>query len=217
MLLLKIGALVITIGIAAGGGYFYFFEYEKPEPVPFDQSNAPGAQFLPPRLPTSEPSQLHKMDPDDCTVDHMAEIPTEDNFLVVERIIDGDTISGVEMNKNVSLWGIDAPELDQPGGTEAMALLSTMIPPGSLVKTQEAGYDQDGRILAIVGENEKKRAVNFRMVSEGYAFHMQVTNIKDNLCLKLAQRIAKQQEKGLWGRYPYGGTRPWDWKAGRRN
>ena len=214
MILLKVGAIVIAFGLAATGGFFLFIEDHTPEPRVHDESNFPGGQYLPVRPDREPATRVPVPDLDDCGVDEMANVPTDDGFVVVKRVIDGDTISGEQMTENIRLWGIDAPELDQPGGLEAMAYLSTLLFPGTIVKTQETGVDQYGRVLAILG-NKKERSINFKMVWEGWAFPYTGPNNK-NPCLEVAARHARLDENGLWGKFPNGGERPWQWRNKNR-
>ena len=60
------------------------------------------------------------------------------------QVIDGDTLRG---EPNIRIWGIDAPEKGEPGGTEATAYLSKLLTDESLT-CEEKGTDRFGRIVA---------------------------------------------------------------------
>ncbi|MCL2746421.1 MAG: thermonuclease family protein [Coriobacteriia bacterium] len=64
------------------------------------------------------------------------EVTTNRERLIVERIIDGDTIVARDESGNsfrIRLIGIDAPEANESGGTSATNYLAGMIPSGSEV------------------------------------------------------------------------------------
>lgn len=45
----------------------------------------------------------------------------------VSRIVDGDTFKLVGLTPSIRIWGLDAPETDQDGGTEATRALRILI------------------------------------------------------------------------------------------
>ncbi len=170
----------------------------------------PGSSFLP---STQRPpaTRVPVPDLDDCNVDELAHEPTEDNFIVVSRVVDGDTVEAEGMTDRVGLWGIDAPEPDQPGGRQATEYLASILPAGALMKTQVVGRDRSGRLMAVVGTKDEW-AVNFKMVWAGWAFAYKGASDSHNPCLHVAQRHARIERNGVWGMFPYGGTRPWEWR-----
>ena len=172
--------------------------------------NSPGAAFLPPKQPKS-PTRIPMPDFDDCDVDRLANMPTEDGFIVVSKVLDGDTIQVDQSGTLVGLWGVDAPEAAQPGGQQATEYLASLLPAGTLVKTQEVGYDHTGRLLAVMG-TEDDWSVNFKMVFGGWAFEYKASNEPFNPCIHYGERYARDYKEGMWRRYDNGGERPWRWR-----
>lgn len=73
----------------------------------------------------------------------------------VDRVVDGDTlIVTTESDQlRVRIRGIDAPEKDQPYGTEARKALNAMVI-GRSVMLMTDGKDKYGRVLASVATGE---------------------------------------------------------------
>ena len=101
----------------------------------------------------------------------------------VQRIIDGDTILGhtsEQPDRRLRLWGIDAPESDQPHGAQATARLQALVPTGKMVKARNMGTDKYNRILIVIGE-DNELPVNWTMVLTGNAHHYDFgDSAKDN-------------------------------------
>lgn len=131
--------------------------------------------------------------------------------LVVDRVIDGDTIdlSSDGTVVTVRLIGIDTPETVSPGdpvecgGPQATRSLKQVAKPGDVVKavadpTQD---DQDffGRLLRYVEE----RGVDYgeRQIKAGWATPYVFESAFQRLGLyKAAKRKAKRGERGVWRR-----------------
>lgn len=64
----------------------------------------------------------------------------------VTKVVDGDTfwISSAEVR--IRVWGLDAPETDQPGGSAATAALSRLIS-GQTLSCRQRDIDRYGRIV----------------------------------------------------------------------
>ena len=129
----------------------------------------------------------------------------------VTRVIDGDTfkinIDGIEMA--VRLWGIDAPEMDQPGGPEARSYLGNLVPPDSKVEIHPLNMDRYGRIVGSV-DNGGKWAVNVLMTAYGWAYEYKKYSAGGNGCLEEAERAARGSRMGMWSNRMNGETRPWE-------
>ena len=136
-------------------------------------------------------------------------------LIAVERVVDGDTIRASNLEQSVRLWGIDAPETDQPGGQQATEMLESLLKPGELLLAQDAGTDRYGRTLAVITANNGAN-VNFRMVEAGWAFPYYGPGDEPNVCLETAQHYAQTTYQGLWATGRNGGIRPWDWRRGAR-
>ena len=134
----------------------------------------------------------------------------EPDFYKVTEINDGDTITVAFKSKGIfplqiekiRLIGIDAPELGQkPWGQKAKKHLKKLI--------EESGYyvkiefdiqqrDKYGRLLAYLWDT-KGRMINYMMVKDGYAFVYTIPpNVKYADKLLEAQKIARQEQKGIW-------------------
>lgn len=103
-------------------------------------------------------------------------------------VIDGDTL--FHDGKRIRILGIDAPELDQKGGTDAKNHLIRLVGSGML-RVEPQGTDKYGRILAriMAGQIDLGRA----MVAAGYA-------LAQDRAYKGAERGARWGKKGLWSR-----------------
>lgn len=124
----------------------------------------------------------------------------------VKRVVDGDTFV-VEDGTRVRLLGINAPESVDPRrtvqkfGKEASAFAKRLLE-GKTVLLQPGRNPTDkyGRLLAWVWLTDG-RFVNGELVRLGYA---QVSTYSDNPdhadYLVLAQREAREANRGLWGK-----------------
>ena len=125
---------------------------------------------------------------------------------VVTDVIDGDSViisnrtsSGISMElpNPVDLDGIDAPELDQPGGEKAKLLLT------ELLKGKKV------RIIELVDSGKPRGAwlflddkcINLMMIKNGYAWlgKLNVYN-QQNQKEKLSEALkeARKNKKGIW-------------------
>lgn len=123
------------------------------------------------------------------------------------RIVDGDTIvfKGVEMR----LFGIDAPEDDQPGGGDASIALSYMlISDGTTLESYTShGTDRYGRLLVTLGH------INCAMVRQGHAWaYVQYST----MCAK-DEKLARKRGSGIFSKSAKPAVAPWDWRQGVRD
>ena len=127
--------------------------------------------------------------------------------LVIKKVVDGDTVHlyhNEEVYK-VRLIGIDAPEWNQPFGSDSTDYLKSHLREGR-VNIEISGTDRYGRKLGRLywkGEN-----INRAMVSAGFAwvYDDYVTDLSfyDN------QNKARYLKKGLWNdKNP---IPPWRWR-----
>ena len=129
---------------------------------------------------------------------------------IVTHVIDGDTIQvrNGKQTATVRLWGIDAPEWDQPYSLEGKRFLKKLI----LYKEIEMQYfytDDYDRLIAQL--KYKNQNINELLVQKGYAW------VYDRYCNKPICRTWKNSEKkarrtkrGLWkDDKPIS---PWQWK-----
>jgi micrococcal nuclease len=125
---------------------------------------------------------------------------------IVIRVIDGDTFvfQTDEGSVKVRMFGIDAPEKDQPFGAQSTAFLERYLKIPATIKTQ--GVDQYGRTLGILFVDHKN--INLEMVRSGNAWHFKKYS-KDQT-MASAEDSAKIQKLGLW-KDPFP-MAPWDWR-----
>ena len=64
----------------------------------------------------------------------------------VTRVVDGDTFWISTADVRIRVWGLDAPETDQPGGSAATATLSRLIS-GQTLTCRQRDIDRYGRIV----------------------------------------------------------------------
>ncbi|HSW42307.1 MAG TPA: thermonuclease family protein [Patescibacteria group bacterium] len=137
--------------------------------------------------------------------------PTQDATLV--RVVDGDTIrvmvGGVE--ERVRYIGIDTPELrptspatPDPQGAAATDANTRLLAGGRIVLEMDVSErDRHGRLLRDVWV-ERAGAwtlVNLALVAEGYAqVATHPPNVRYVNVLLAAQRAARGEGRGLWGR-----------------
>jgi len=114
----------------------------------------------------------------------------------VETVNDGDTVSCRDVASRmvrIRLVGIDAPELDQPGGSGARSALAAKVG-GRNVRVEGAARDQHGRLLGTLWLDG--RDINREMVADGWAWAF--TGFADDEDLMAAESAARQARRGLW-------------------
>lgn len=130
----------------------------------------------------------------------------------VIRVADGDTLTVLSRERNlekVRLYGIDAPERDQPWGAEAGDFLSSL----TLLREVELSVvdkDQYGRLVALLRLPDGRLA-NEELVRLGHAWvykdYCREPRCAVWLALELEARLAG---RGLWGKG--NPTPPWRWR-----
>lgn len=127
-----------------------------------------------------------------------------DRWVTVEKVYDGDTFRTTNGEK-VRLLGINTPEIahnsqrGEPLASEAERLLQSLIG-GQQVRLQfdTERRDQYGRLLAQVFLRDG-RWVNAQLIEAGMAHvYTFAPNFKWAKKLLTAERIARQQQRGLW-------------------
>ena len=133
-------------------------------------------------------------------------IPDEAKYVKVDRVIDGDTI--VLMNgSRVRLEGIDAPERDQPYGSEATAALERMV--ARSVYMVEVDTDRYGRTVGQLYHSTEGSDINASMVCAGHAWWYE-RYAPDNELLESCHKEAQNAPKGLWESDDP--MPPWKWR-----
>ncbi|MCW5204201.1 thermonuclease family protein [Desulfobulbus sp. US2] len=128
---------------------------------------------------------------------------------VVSCVLNSDTLgTNKKGHKKISLYGIDAPEEDQPFGKEAKDFFRKKV---FKKKIKEKVYDKkdDGTDIALVFAGGKN--INELMIKAGYAWVYQ-PSCDESFCDDWVryEEEAKAQKKGLWG--GSGRIAPWIWR-----
>lgn len=132
----------------------------------------------------------------------------------VLSVQDGDTITVAPSGDastpvSVRLYGIDAPESEQPGGHESTAFLCSVLPAGADVQIIPYGTDRYGRSLGLVSRG--KRVVNAELVRSGHAWvYPQYCKAKFCRSWYRLQKEAKARGLGLWTEGSP--LPPWKWR-----
>lgn len=128
------------------------------------------------------------------------------NLTRVVRVSDGDTVTVMAGGRaeKVRLIGIDAPEMAQrPWGKKAKQHLEDIIAGSSWrvsVERDVVERDKYGRLLGYIRTSEG-RLINEMMVREGYAVLFTFPpNVKYVDLFTAAQREARENKLGIWGR-----------------
>jgi len=141
-------------------------------------------------------------------------------FCTVTEVIDGDTfycipkekIAGVRIHKDgsisVRLYGIDAPEKDQPYGQEARNSLKDLVKEKT-VRLDIKDIDKYERAVALVYVGSLN--VNLEQVKRGYAWayleYLESPYISEYYS---AEKEARSKGLGLWKQA--NPTPPWEWR-----
>lgn len=126
-------------------------------------------------------------------------------------VIDGDSIMVKKDNQDIEvrLFGIDAPEFDQPGSKASRRHLAALVKDRSLLLAV-MDHDMYGRTVALLSDGAV--SVNEEQVRTGQAWvHPRYCRI--DICERWRdlQQRARYQKVGLWHyRRP---IPPWRWKA----
>ncbi len=131
---------------------------------------------------------------------------SEDSFVRVVRVLDGDTVSVLVGRKreHVRLIGIDAPEMGQrPWGSRARKHLEELLRHDGWLVSLEFDVerrDKYGRLLAYL-QTPGGELINHKMLKDGYAVLFTFPpNVKHVRSLRDAQRYARGNGLGIWGR-----------------
>lgn len=131
----------------------------------------------------------------------------------VVRVADGDTLSLLDASNQqhrLRLYGIDAPEREQPHGERAAKALAQRVA-NRHIDAVIVDTDDYGRKVATVyldGEN-----LNLWLVEQGHAWWYRY-HARHEHRLEAAEQTARSGERGLWaGNQP---EAPWDWRRSQR-
>jgi endonuclease YncB( thermonuclease family) len=143
---------------------------------------------------------------------------------IVTQVLDGDTfhcipdqiIAGARIHKDssisVRLYGIDAPEKDQPYGIEARNSLKDLVK-GKTVELDVKDIDKYGRAVALVYVGSLN--VNLEQVKRGLAWaYLEYLGSSYISEYYSAEKEARNKGLGLWKQA--NPTPPWEWRKIKR-
>ena len=135
----------------------------------------------------------------------------------ITRVIDGDSLvvldcRSPDVEYEIRLFGIDAPEHGQPFGMEATDYLQRLVAE-KVFHMDVVDIDRFGRWVAILYEDRLHQSINRDMVEAGLAFNYD--DYGNLYGAKASENRAKQAGLGIW-QQEGGGVRPWDYRRGRR-
>lgn len=119
----------------------------------------------------------------------------------VLEVVDGDTVR--VPGYTVRLYGVDAPEKDQPFGSQATGCLAALVW-GRVVEVHPRDTDRYGRLVAVLVVDGQE--VNAILVAQGCAWAYPQTG-QDYRDEELQARL---QGRGLWA-LPHP-IPPWEWR-----
>ena len=148
----------------------------------------------------------------DCTAETIAKAHPHMIGKVID-VIDGDTIVVTVEGAfiEVRLWGVDAPEKEQPDGQKAWQALINHAPLNTKIYLYPMDMDMYGHMVANIGY-ASEFAVNFTMAAQGMAYHVNDFSSAGNRCLAEAQKMARNSLMGVWRQGENGGERPWHYR-----
>ncbi len=130
------------------------------------------------------------------------------------KIYDGDTVTvmfpGESKPKRVRLYGIDAPEMDQPGGKEAREALVELIGKKEIAIDSQ-GTDVYGRTIGIVLADQQDLCLEMLKLGRVWYYREYAKQRKD---YAEAEAKAKEQKLGIWG--TESPVAPWTWRKQQR-
>ena len=147
----------------------------------------------------------------DLTIDG---VPVTDVFAFSNAsVLDGDSfrLEVDEQQIDIRLASIDAPELQQPFGSEAGQNLQRLIGSNEII-AWEIGLDQYGRHLAhlfIEQPDGQLFEINSQMIRDGYAWHYRQHS--DNPILDSLEATARSSRLGLWNDFQ-APVPPWEFR-----
>ena len=127
--------------------------------------------------------------------------------LKIKRVVDGDTVHVFYQDEvyKIRLTEIDAPERDQPYGSNSTEYLKSLLKEG-MVDVDISGTDRYGRKLGRL--YWRGIDINRELVSAGYA-RVYDQYVTDNSFYE-NQSKARNSKKGLWE--DQNPLEPWNWR-----
>ena len=127
-------------------------------------------------------------------------------------VVDGDTLRLTDgrLVETVRVWGIDAPEMDQPGGKEARAELARLCGPPAPIKLERRGKDARGRTVARVSCGGEDAGLAMIVAGLAWAY----TRFSPPPDYLEAEQAAIAARRGIW--HAGNAVPPWDWRGTKR-
>jgi len=131
---------------------------------------------------------------------------------LVEYVTDGDTINVKSEDKIyvIRLYGIDAPEKNQPYGNKITTFLKDKLE-SKQVTINFSSKDRYGRIIGKVYYDGIY--INELLIKIGGAWHYK--QYSNDFDLYNAEQSAKKNRLGIWNQELV--IPPWEWRKGKRN
>ena len=133
----------------------------------------------------------------------------------VLSVVDGDTVRAVVQGHRVKvrLYGIDAPEKNQPGGSESTEALRRLLN-GHRITMQALARDRYGRTVALLSADGV--SVNEAMIRNGHAWTYSKYCTQD-FCTAWRQEEAAAlgNRRGIWSQSA--AIPPWKWRRSSKS
>lgn len=131
---------------------------------------------------------------------------------LVEYVTDGDTINIKSEDKIyvIRLYGIDAPEKNQPYGNKVTTFLKDKLE-SKQVTINYSSKDRYGRIIGKVYYDGIY--INELLIKIGGVWHYK--QYSNDVDLNTAEQSAKKNRLGIWNQELV--IPPWEWRKGKRN
>lgn len=131
--------------------------------------------------------------------------------VLVSKVVDGDSLEVLVNGKRfrVRLYGIDAPEWDQPWGSHSRDALARLVDRERVILQLE-DVDNYGRQVATVLLGEQN--VNHEMIRTGNAWVYRRYNSDRSMVQQ--ERQARDLQLGLW--QDADPVPPWEWRRRKR-
>ena len=134
-----------------------------------------------------------------------AERPPPKHVRII-RITDGDTVVVQEKGgftghpqERIRLWGIDAPESSQKGGSQSTDYLKKLIGNKQDIWLTRMAVDQYQRTVGVIHPDRKTitNAYNYHMVLGGHAWCYMLSG-EEQAKYEAAEAEAQRKQRGIW-------------------
>lgn len=133
----------------------------------------------------------------------------------VERVKDGDSFAAEYRGRKVEvrLFGIDAPEREQPHARKSRAIAQELLE-GQTLELVIKDTDRYGRLVAEAYVAGSVDSVNLQLVQKGAAWVYR--RYSEDATLLAAERTASRERRGLWRLPQEQRMAPWLWRNNNR-